>query len=85
MSAKETFELLQKEPLLMRIGVVGTDGYPLVHPVWFVYENERFLLVSERDSVKARILKRNNKVYFLVDKVTKEMAHVVLEAEERQR
>ena len=64
MSEKETFEFLQNEPLLMRIGVIDTDGYPLVHPVWFIYEKEKFLLVSERKSTKVKILKRNSKVYF---------------------
>lgn len=72
MTERETVEFLQNEPLLMRIGVVDTDGYPLVHPVWFIYENEKFLLVSERQSTKVKTLQKNNKVYFLVDKVTKE-------------
>ena len=72
MSEKETLEFLQNEPLLMRIGVIDTDGYPLVHPVWFIYENEKFMLVSERNSAKVKILQKNSKVYFIVDKVTKE-------------
>lgn len=72
MSEKETFEFLRNEPLLMRIGVIDAHGYPLVHPVWFIYENEKFLLVSERNSGKVKILQKNNKVYFVVDKVKKE-------------
>jgi len=71
-SEKETLHFLQSEPLLMRIGVVDSDGYPLVHPVWFIHENEKFLIVSERNSAKVRILHKNNKVYFVVDNVTKE-------------
>ncbi|MGH9923324.1 MAG: pyridoxamine 5'-phosphate oxidase family protein [Nitrososphaerales archaeon] len=70
MSEKETLQFLQSEPLLMRLGVVDSDGYPLVHPVWFIYENEKFLTVSERNSAKVRILSKNNKAYFVVDRVT---------------
>ena len=72
MSEKETSEFLQNERLLMRIGIVDGGGYPLVHPVWFIYENEKLLLVSERNSAKVKILSRNNKVYFVIDTVTKE-------------
>jgi len=72
MSEKETLEFLQNEPLLMRLGVIDSDEYPLVHPVWFIYENEKFMIVSERNSAKVRILSKNNKLYFVVDNVTEE-------------
>jgi len=72
MSETETLEFLQNEVHLLRIGIVDDDGYPLVHPVWFIYENGKFLIVSERNSAKVRILHKNNKVYFVVDNVTKE-------------
>jgi nitroimidazol reductase NimA-like FMN-containing flavoprotein (pyridoxamine 5'-phosphate oxidase superfamily) len=45
MSEKRTLEFLQNEVHLMRIGIVDNDGYPLVHPVWFIYENEKFVIV----------------------------------------
>ena len=32
---------LLAEPLLMRLGMVDADGWPLVHPVWHVFEGER--------------------------------------------
>lgn len=72
LSEKETLEFLQNEAHLLRIGIVDNDGYPLVHPVWFIYENNKFLIVSERGSAKVRLLHKNNKVYFVVDNVTKE-------------
>lgn len=72
MTGKETNEFLQGEPFLMRIGIIDSDGYPLVHPVWFVYENEKFLLTSDRNTTKVKTLKKKNKVYFVIDTVTKE-------------
>lgn len=44
---------------------------PLVHPMWYYYENEKFFAVSNRDGVKVRSLKNNPDVYFLVDIVDK--------------
>jgi len=35
MTEKETLEFLRNEQLLMRIGVIDADGYPLAHPVCF--------------------------------------------------
>ncbi len=68
MSMSEVEEFL-KRPVLMRLGVIDKDGYPLVHPVWFTYEGYRFYLTSSIASKKVRLLKENAKVYFVVDDV----------------
>jgi nitroimidazol reductase NimA-like FMN-containing flavoprotein (pyridoxamine 5'-phosphate oxidase superfamily) len=68
MSMSEVEELL-KRPLLMRLGIMDKDGYPLVHPVWFTYEEHRFYLTSSIASKKVRLLKENAKVYFVVDDI----------------
>src|SRR5215469_13445795 len=31
-------------PRLMRLGVTEPDGTPLVHPVWYTWEQDQFLL-----------------------------------------
>jgi uncharacterized pyridoxamine 5'-phosphate oxidase family protein len=72
MPEKRTLEFLRNEVHLMRLGIVDNDEYPLVHPVWFIYEDEKFVIVSERNSAKARIMNKNNEVYFVVDDVTNE-------------
>ena len=43
------------------------DGTPLVHPMWYYYENEKFFAVSNKDYTKVRSLKKIPNVYFLVD------------------
>ncbi len=66
MSIDEVNDLLSR-PLLMRLGMVDYDGYPLVHPVWFTYENGRFYLTSSSASKKVKVLKENPRVYYVID------------------
>ena len=58
---------LLAEPLLMRLGMVDADGWPLVHPVWHVFEGERFRVAVARRSRKAAVLRASPRAYFTVD------------------
>lgn len=66
MSKKEMEEFLSK-PLLMRLGVIDRDGYPLVHPVWFVYRDDEFFILSNRKSKKVMLIKNDGRVYYTID------------------
>lgn len=55
------------EPLLLRLGVIDPDGWPLVHPVWHLFEGGVFRLLVGRTSVKARVLRATPRAYFTVD------------------
>jgi len=68
MDEKEILDFLDRERVLMRLGMVDDDGYPMVHPVWFVYEDNCLWAAVERTSRKAKILRKNPKVYFTIDK-----------------
>lgn len=60
--------LTGSEPNLLRLGVIDErDGAPVVHPVWFIYEDEKFLVATDSDGVKARSARKDPRVYFLVD------------------
>lgn len=66
LSEDEVVALLA-EPLLMRLGVIDKGGWPLVHPVWHVFEGGIFRLLVEKASVKARVLRATPRAYFTVD------------------
>ncbi len=66
MSRGEMEEFLAK-PLLMRIGLVDSDGYPIVHPVWFLYRDGVLFFLSNKKSKKVMLLKNNPKIYFTID------------------
>ena len=46
-------------PRLMRLGVTEPDGTPLVHPVWYTWEQEQFLLHIPTRRVNAWPLRGN--------------------------
>ena len=65
----EVNELLN-QPIYLRVAMINSrDGTPLVHPVWYYYENGKFFAVSNKNGIKIQSLKKNPNVYFLVDVV----------------
>lgn len=55
-------------PCILRVAMIDArDDTPLVHPVWYYYENEKFFVTVYAGGPKARSLKKNPNVYFLVD------------------
>jgi nitroimidazol reductase NimA-like FMN-containing flavoprotein (pyridoxamine 5'-phosphate oxidase superfamily) len=63
----EVSELLN-QPIYLRTAMINArDGTPLVHPMWYYFEDGKFFAVSNRDGAKVRSLKKNPDVYFLVD------------------
>ncbi len=57
-----------EQPLIMRIGLIDRrDKFPLVHPVWYYYDHGKFFVATYRDGQKAKSLRHNPALYFLVD------------------
>ena len=55
-------------PNILRLGLIDEhDGLPVVHPVWFYYENEMLFIATDTGGLKARSLRKNPNVYFVVD------------------
>jgi len=67
LSEDEVLALL-REPVPMRLGMVDAQGWPLVTPVWHVFENGVFRVVIGSASHKAKVLRANPRAYFTVDK-----------------
>jgi hypothetical protein len=75
-------------PRLMRLGVTEPDGTPLVHPVWYSWEQEQFLVHIGTPSAKRRAIEAHSTVYFTIDDTApggvfgvrgKAKAHLILE------
>jgi nitroimidazol reductase NimA-like FMN-containing flavoprotein (pyridoxamine 5'-phosphate oxidase superfamily) len=67
MDRNEVSDLLN-QPIYLRLAMINAkDGSPLVHPIWYYYDEEKFYAVSNTMGVKVRSLKKNPDVYFLVD------------------
>jgi pyridoxamine 5'-phosphate oxidase-like protein len=54
-------------PRLMRLGVTEPDGTPLVHPVWYTWEHDQFLVHIGTQSAKRHAIETQPIVYFTID------------------
>ena len=54
-------------PRIMRLGVTEPDGTPLVHPVWYTWRDEQFLVHIGTRSAKRDAIETQPIVYFTVD------------------
>ena len=67
MDKNEVSELLN-QPIYLRVAMINAkDGSPLVHPIWYYFDDEKFYAVSNTRGIKVQSLKKNPDVYFLVD------------------
>jgi Pyridoxamine 5'-phosphate oxidase len=66
LSETEVVTLLA-EPILMRLGMVDGKGWPVVNPVWHVFEGGVFRIAVGRTSHKAQVLRAEGRAYFTVD------------------
>ena len=66
LSEQELLALL-REPIVMRLGMVDGHGWPVVMPVWHVFEGSVFRIVAGKTSHKANVLRANQRAYFTVD------------------
>jgi hypothetical protein len=66
-AALTALEAFLAAPRLMRLGVTESDGTPLVHPVWYTWQDEQFILHIGTKSAKRRAIERQPMVYFTID------------------
>jgi hypothetical protein len=66
LSEDEVVALLA-EPLFLRLGMIDQSGWPLVHPVWHLFDGGVFRLIVGKMSHKAKVLRANQRAYFTVD------------------
>lgn len=66
-ATRATVDRFLAAPRLMRLGVTEPDGTPLVHPVWYTWEQDQFLLHIGTTSSKRRAIDAQPTVYFTVD------------------
>lgn len=69
LSKSEVTQLLAR-PSILRLAYLD-DGEPVVHPVWYYYSKGRFFVATDINGEKARSLRKNPVVYFLVDESPK--------------
>lgn len=62
-------ELLRSQ-LLMRLGYIGSDGYPRVIPIGYVWDGNSFIVCTAENAPKVRALTANPRVALTIDTET---------------
>ena len=66
-ASQGAIEAFLAAPRVMRLGVTEVDGTPLVHPVWYTWQGEQFLVHIGTRSSKRNAIETQPIVYFTVD------------------
>lgn len=53
--------------LIARISTIGKDGYPIVHPMWFLHEDGLIVFTTPKYAVKLKNIRRNPKAAVAID------------------
>ena len=67
LTQEQTVEFLTEKKLNLLLGTVDKNGDPFIHPVWFLYENEKLYVETSKTSKKVRNIQYKNTVYFCID------------------
>jgi nitroimidazol reductase NimA-like FMN-containing flavoprotein (pyridoxamine 5'-phosphate oxidase superfamily) len=67
LSEDEVVTLLA-EPIVMHLGMVDEKGWPVVNPVWHLFEHGVFRIAVGKTSHKVKMLRANRRAYFTVDR-----------------
>ena len=67
LTEEQTVKFLTDKKLNLLLGTVDKNGDPFIHPVWFLYENEKLYVETSNTSKKVQNIQHKNIVYFCID------------------
>jgi nitroimidazol reductase NimA-like FMN-containing flavoprotein (pyridoxamine 5'-phosphate oxidase superfamily) len=69
LTEQETKDFLTAGKLNLHLGTIDEKGHANIHPAWYYYDslNNKFYILTGKESKKVSNLKRNELVYFCVD------------------
>ena len=67
LTEEQTVKFLTDKKLNLLLGTVDKNSDPFIHPVWFLYENEKLYVETSKTSKKVQNIQHKNMVYFCVD------------------
>lgn len=70
LSEKDIEDFLANKKLNLLLGTIDDMQEPNVHPVWFLYENNKLYVETSKASKKVKNIRRRPYVYFCIDDET---------------
>lgn len=67
MTEIEVDRFLRESRIPLKLGTIDDQGDPVIHPLWYYYEQGRLYLITASNSRKMKNASRRKLVYFCVD------------------
>ena len=67
LTEQQVREFLGKSRLNLQLGTIDEKGEPNIHPIWYLFENDKLYIVTSKKSKKAHNALRQKTAYFSVD------------------
>ncbi len=67
LTEKQTKEFLGNSKLNLLLGTIDEKNEPNVHPVWFLFDNDKLYIETSKTSKKVRNLSKSKLAYFCID------------------
>ena len=71
MSQIEVDKFLLESRIPLKLGTIDQHGDPIIHPIWYHYDEGKFYLITASNSRKMQNASRHRIVYFCVDTETR--------------
>lgn len=67
LSEQKVREFLENSKLNLQLATLDSKEGPVIHPVWYIFENDKMYLATQKKSKKAQNAIKNNLVYYSID------------------
>jgi len=67
LSEQRVRDFLVNSKLNLQLATIDSKGEPAIHPVWYIFENEKLYVATPKKSQKAQNALKNNLIYYSID------------------
>ena len=67
LSEQRVRDFLVNSKLNLQLATIDSKGEPTIHPVWYLFENEKLYVATPKKSKKAQNALKNNLIYYSID------------------
>jgi hypothetical protein len=67
LSEQQVKNFLETSKLNLQIATIDSKGDPNIHPVWYLFENEKLYVATPKKSKKAQNALKHHLVYYSID------------------
>ncbi len=67
LSEQRVRDFLVNSKLNLQLATIDSKGEPTIHPVWYLFENEKLYVATPKKSKKAQNALKKNLVYYSID------------------